>query len=197
MKFFSGVICGVVLTAAVPALAIYSGMLSMGASEKPSELEKKVGTMAWETSAEKLGPKIANPFSNKAEALKVGFDHYKENCFICHAAPGIKSSEIAQGMNPAPPMLDDLADLTDGQLFWVVKNGIRMTGMPAFGPTHQDDEIWKIVAFLRHVPKLTPEEKASLAAASEEEDHHHEEESSEQKKGDHHHDGQTEHTHHH
>jgi mono/diheme cytochrome c family protein len=187
MKFFSGVVCGLVLAVGVPALALYTGMLSMGASEKPSELEKKIGTMAWETSAEKLGPKTANPFGNKAEALKAGFDHYKENCFVCHAAPGVKSSEIAQGMNPAPPILDDVEDLTDGQLYWVVKNGIRMTGMPAFGPTHDDDEIWKIVTFIRHIPKLTPEEKASLTQASENEEHHHEEETGAAKKEEHQH----------
>ena len=52
---------------------------------------------------------------------------------------------------------------TDGELFWIVQNGIRMTGMPAFGPTHKDEEIWKIVAFLRHLPALTPEEEKALS----------------------------------
>jgi mono/diheme cytochrome c family protein len=55
---------------------------------------------------------------------------------------------------------------TDGELFWVVQNGIRMTGMPAFGPTHKDEEIWKIVAFLRHLPALTPEEEKALSAGA-------------------------------
>ena len=64
--------------------------------------------------------------------------------------------------------------LRDGEIFWVVSNGIRMTGMPAFSPTHKEDEIWKIVAFVRHLPEITKEEQQLLKAGTEEAAHHHE-----------------------
>jgi mono/diheme cytochrome c family protein len=65
---------------------------------------------------------------------------------------------------------------TDGQLYWLVDEGIRMSGMPAFGPTHGENELWQIVAFLRHLPEITEEEKAQLKGQKEEAEHHHQEE---------------------
>jgi hypothetical protein len=64
--------------------------------------------------------------------------------------------------------------MRDGELYWVVANGIRMTGMPAFSPTHKPDEIWKMVAFVRHMPEITKEEQQVLKAGREEEESHHE-----------------------
>ncbi len=77
-------------------------------------------------------------------------------------------------MNPPAPdlTLPSVQKMRDGELFWVVSNGIRMTGMPAFSPTHKEDEIWKIVAFVRHLPEVTKEEQQTLKAGHEEEKHH-------------------------
>jgi len=125
---------------------------------------------------EKRAPQSANPSANDPSALEEGLDHYKENCVICHNAPGVPGTEISKGLNPPAPSLDsaDVQELKDGEIFWTIKNGIRMTGMPAFGPTHSDHEIWEIAAFVRHLPKLTNEEKEKLKPAAEEEEHHHE-----------------------
>ncbi|MGH9316438.1 MAG: c-type cytochrome, partial [Thermoanaerobaculia bacterium] len=71
----------------------------------------------------------------------------------------------------------------DGELFWIVSNGLRTTGMPAFGPTHKPDEIWKIVAFLRHLPEIAPEEQKTLRSATEEAEQHHEEAQAAEPKG--------------
>jgi mono/diheme cytochrome c family protein len=98
-----------------------------------------------------------------------------ENCLRGHGAPGVKRAEFAEGMNPTPPDIDGaLQTYTDAQLFWVIKNGIRATGMPAFGVNHKDDEIAAIAAFVRHTPKLSPEERKELAGAAPHDDHHHE-----------------------
>ena len=74
-----------------------------------------------------------------------------------------------QGLNPGPPPLEieKVQKRTEAELFWIIKNGIRMTGMPAFGLNHSDEEIGDIVRFVRHLPKLTDEEKAQLQKASE------------------------------
>ena len=91
-------------------------------------------------------------------------------------------------MNPAPPAIDGtLQGYTDAQLFWVIKNGLRATGMPAFGVNHKDDEIAAIAAFVRHAPHLTPEERKELADAAPREDHHHEGEAQAEAEPHHHH----------
>ena len=97
----------------------------------------------------------------------------------CHGAPGVEESEFGEGLNPPAPdlTLPAMQRMRDGELFWVVSNGIRMTGMPAFSPTHKEDEIWKIVAFVRHLPEITKEEQQTLKAGREEETGHHEVES--------------------
>jgi len=176
VKFVSGVIVGLILAILIPALLIVTGVFSMAAASKPTSIEEKAGTWAWLQSAKKHAPKMKNPMPVDAETLDAGLGHYKENCVVCHGAPGVEASEIGKGLNPAAPMLDTklVQDLSDGELFWTVKNGIRMTGMPAFGPTHTDEEIWKIVTFVRRLGQLTEKEKAALHEATEEEEHHHE-----------------------
>jgi len=77
-------------------------------------------------------------------------------CFSCHGAPGHKPSEIGRGLNPKPPQLDaeEIQGRSDAELYWIIKNGVRMTGMPAFGPTHEEKELWSIIAFLRRLPEM-------------------------------------------
>jgi mono/diheme cytochrome c family protein len=91
-------------------------------------------------------------------------------------------------MNPRPPDIDgSLQTYNDAQLFWVIKNGLRATGMPAFGVNHKDEEIAAIAAFVRRTPHLTPEERKELAAAAPHEDHHHEGEAQPGEAAPHHH----------
>ncbi len=120
-------------------------------------------------------PEGADPFAKDPDAVAVGFDHYRENCVICHGAPGVEAGELAKGLNPPAPHLWDVDGhiMPDGQTFWAIKHGIRMTGMPAFGPTHTDEEIWKIVAFLHHLNALSAEQKQRLQAVTAEDEHHH------------------------
>lgn len=89
--------------------------------------------------------------------IENGFRSYREMCATCHSAPGQLTSPLAQGLNPSPPDLSKKREheMSSDELFWVIKNGIRMTGMPAWGPTHKDDEIWDIVAFLKILPEIS------------------------------------------
>ncbi len=99
---------------------------------------------------------IAVPDLDNPAMVQEGFKHYDEMCVECHGAPGQPPEEIAKGLWPAPPDLDNAASpWTPGQLFWITKNGIRFSGMPAWGPTHDDREIWAITAFLQKLPKLS------------------------------------------
>lgn len=91
--------------------------------------------------------------------VSAGAHLYNETCIYCHGAPGKDPADIGKGLNPEPPFLPDTAaEWTSAQLFWIVKNGVRMTGMPAFGASHKDDELWNAVAFVQRLPKMTPEQ---------------------------------------
>ncbi len=99
--------------------------------------------------------------------VNLGFRHYHEMCQGCHGAPGIQKSEIAQGLYPHPPNLAHSArEMPPSQLFWITKNGIKMTGMPAFGKTHSDKKIWAIVAFIEKLPAMTNEQYGNLVKAN-------------------------------
>ena len=174
--FGAGFFTCVLLTLIVPLLAMAMGMMDMSASAKPGLLEKIFAPWAFTNSMEKRAPDTKNPFANDSSAQVSGMGHYRENCVMCHGAPNVEPAELAAGLNPPVPKLDtdDAQSLTDGQLFWIIKNGIRMTGMPAFGETHSDAEIWHIVTFVRHLPKLTDAEGKTLQPPASDMEHHHE-----------------------
>jgi mono/diheme cytochrome c family protein len=97
-----------------------------------------------------------------ANRISRGAGQYAEMCSSCHLAPGMKRTEISQGLYPRAPELRRQTDLTPGERFWIVKHGMKMTGMPAWGVTHQDELLWDVVAFVRKLPKLTPEQYETL-----------------------------------
>jgi mono/diheme cytochrome c family protein len=91
-----------------------------------------------------------------------GFHHYKSMCAMCHGAPGEKPEEMAEGLYPQPPLIYKHKEQEDPkEFFWIIKNGIKMTSMPAYGPTHDDIRIWAITAFVTNkLNKMSPEEYA-------------------------------------
>ena len=91
-----------------------------------------------------------------------GAGQYADMCSGCHLAPGMKRTEISQGLYPRAPELRRTTTLTPEEQFWVVKHGIKMIGMPAWGVTHDDDLLWDVVAFVRKLPELTPEQYETL-----------------------------------
>ncbi|HKV10433.1 MAG TPA: cytochrome c [Thermoanaerobaculia bacterium] len=155
-------IVAVLLLLAVALLGfIFSGVYDVAASTPDN------GLIAWalETTQHRSVHRAAEAFEETAKIpdledpkrIQNGFVHYYEMCATCHGAPGVPISEIGQGLNPYPPELTAHAD-EPAENFWIVKNGIKMTGMPAFGVTHSDDEIWDIVAFLNRMPKLSSQQ---------------------------------------
>ncbi len=116
----------------------------------------------------------------------VGFE---DMCAACHTPPGGSPTAMAQGLNPpAPDLAESARKRSPEELFWVTKHGIRMTGMPAWGPTHSDDELLPVVALMTRFPDFADDDYANLLAAAREAgvEHHH-----------HHHDDDHEHEHEH
>lgn len=175
MRFLAGFLVGLLVVALGLAAILATGAYNVAASSPPSKLETRIATFALNKSVGKRAPGGKNPFAASPQVLGQGFAHYKENCVACHGAPGVDASEAADGLNPPAPdlTLPRVQARPDGEIFWIVSNGIKMTGMPAFSPTHKPDECWKLVAFLRHLPEITEEEKKILKAGTEEAEHHH------------------------
>ena len=91
---------------------------------------------------------------------------YNEMCSGCHLGPGVEASEMSKGLYPQAPLLSEIQDLTAGQQFWVIKHGVKLSAMPAWGKTHPDPLIWDMVAFVRKLPGMTPEEYKRLVATA-------------------------------
>ncbi len=153
---------------AVALVVRASGWMNVSAIAPPSGFEAWFFGGIADHSVEAHAKPIAAIDHDDPALLKIGLAHYNEMCVACHAAPDLEPSEIERGLNPPPPHLwtDDSQSLTDSQLYWIVKNGVRMTGMPAFGPTHDEKELRAIVAFVRRLPKLGKGQYTALVRAS-------------------------------
>jgi mono/diheme cytochrome c family protein len=140
----------------------------------PGALEKRLAGIALDRAVAKRAPDRKNPVAASPETLARALRGYREMCVVCHGAPGVDPSEIGEGLNPPAPdlTLPRVQARTDGELYWIVSNGIRMTGMPAFGPTHKEEAIWRMVAFVRHLPELSKEEEKALTTTEAEEHGH-------------------------
>jgi len=175
MKFFAGAVTTLIVIFAVAGFVLATGRFNVAATAPP-DLADKLAPWVLEKAIDRRAKEVGDPVSRDAGAVARGMLHYRENCLPCHGAPGVDAAEFQEGMNPSAPGIDAevVQHESDAGLFWVIKNGIRMTGMPAFGVNHKDDEIRDLVAFVRHVPQLTDAEREALKAPPVGEEHHHE-----------------------
>ena len=161
------------------AAVVYGGLFPVAASSEDGAAVRSLVIEAREHSVERSAAGLTAP-NFTAEDVREGGSHFKGMCQACHGGPGAEPEEFAAGMNPRPPNLAKAAgDLTVAQVFWIAKNGIRMTGMPAFGKTDEDEELWKVAAFVKQLQKVTAADYAALPNAHEHEEadeeagHHH------------------------
>jgi mono/diheme cytochrome c family protein len=102
-----------------------------------------------------------NPLRPSADVLRDGMEHFADHCAICHANDGSGDTTIGRGLYPKPPDMRSprTQSLSDGELAWIIENGVRLTGMPAFGAgEYGADGNWKLVRFIRHLPSITDKE---------------------------------------
>ena len=173
MKFFAGVVVTVLVGLAIAGFVFATGRFNVAATAPP-DFTDKLAPWVLDKARERGAESVTDPISKDPNAVALGLSHYRENCLPCHEVPGVEAAEFHEGMNPTPPDMDAQAvqHQSDAELVWVIKNGIRMTGMPAFGVNHKDEEIGHIVAFVRHVTQLTDAERQALKTGGGEEHHH-------------------------
>ncbi len=128
------------------------------AREKPTKLEALLARHARRIATPPGARNLKNPLDPTPLSIAEARDHFADHCGICHANNGSGKTQINSGLYPpAPDMREkETQDLTDGEIFYIIKNGIRFTGMPGWGG--EDEENWNLVLFIRHLPKLTPQE---------------------------------------
>ena len=160
------IIAGVLVACGAASLFVYGGAYDIAADMPHSQpvywLLQKVRQYSIAAQAHDVVPNDLEDGKRVAS----GAGQYAEMCSSCHLAPGMKRTEISRGLYPRAPELRRGSGLTPAEEFWVVKHGIKMTGMPAWGMTHDDELLWDVVAFLRKLPGLTAEQYQALVKSA-------------------------------
>ncbi|HVH50168.1 MAG TPA: c-type cytochrome [Candidatus Bathyarchaeia archaeon] len=154
------------LLAAAAVSLLHDGL---SAKAQPSALETAIARTARKMAAPSVAHHQKNPIADSPEVQREARLHFADHCAICHGNDGSGDTMIGRGLYPKPPDLraDPTQQLSDGDIFWIIENGVRLTGMPAFGGAgsehdHGGEDTWKLVRFIRHLPALTPAEKLEM-----------------------------------
>jgi mono/diheme cytochrome c family protein len=138
----------------------------LSARDNPSVVETYVAETARRLSVPASERNATNPFPPIPEVLTEARAHFADHCATCHGNDGSGKTQIGQNLYPKTPdmRLSNTQNLTDGEIYYVIHNGIRLTGMPAWGTEEKDEDSWKLVVFIRHLPELTPAEEREMEA---------------------------------
>ena len=130
-------------------------MYNIAADNKHWRITEWVLGTVRDKSIQNEAEKVTTPLNLDDVAVFVkGAGNYDAICSCCHLSPGLRTSELSAGLYPQPPDLTQYPLKDPARSFWVIKHGIKMTGMPAWGASHTDEEIWELVAFIRQLQKL-------------------------------------------
>jgi mono/diheme cytochrome c family protein len=136
------------------------------ARDNPSVVETYVAKTARRLSVPASERNAKNPFAPTPEVLNEARAHFADHCATCHGNDGSGKTQIGQNLYPKTPdmRLPATQNLTDGEIYYVIHNGIRLTGMPAWGTEVKDEDSWKLVLFIRRLPQLTSAEEREMEA---------------------------------
>ena len=166
-----GFILGMIITIAMLFIGAYlfiaAGGVPMATAAAPLPFEETVANLALKANlrgaAEQKDPLVLND-----DNLLAGARTFKENCAACHGVPGARAGAIAKGMFPPPPQLFEhdemLTDDPEGETYWKVTHGIRLSGMPGFASTLSDQQRWQVTILLAHADKLPAAVQSALSA---------------------------------
>jgi thiosulfate dehydrogenase len=168
--FFAGIIVTIVVAAVAGYAALRAGVIPANADATPGAVETYVAHTSLRATLNNEAPKGPNPVALNDANLIAGIRLYQSNCVVCHgtAAGDRSATPIAKGEYPGPPQLasDGVEDDPEGWTFWKVKHGIRWTGMPSWKTALNDQQIWTLALFLKHMDKLPPAAEAAWRAVT-------------------------------
>ena len=159
-----------ILLIAVAAVSLWGwAIVSRGFSNRdtPSSIEAFISGRVRRMGIPDTAREARNPLTETPEVLAGAMEHFADHCSICHGNDGAGNTMIGRGLYPKPPDMaqPETQNLSDGELYYIIQNGIRLTGMPAFGDESagtEDRESWALVAFIRHLPQITSDEVAAM-----------------------------------
>src|SRR5712692_3875127 len=157
----------VALVAVALAIVAAASLLHDGFSSRatPTSFEAMLARNVRHIAIPAGARKQQNPIPATPDNLRDARLHFADHCAICHGNEGAGDTPIGKGLYPKPPDLraEETQTLSDGEMFWIIENGVRFTGMPAFGGAHgSEEDSWKLVRFIRHLPQLTAEERMEM-----------------------------------
>lgn len=166
-KLAATVIITILALLVIGLLFVFSGIYNVAADVPHTRLVYWLMNTARERSIDVRDGKVEVPATlTDQDRVEAGAGMYAEMCEGCHLAPGTERTELSRGLYPTPPDLSQIGVQPPGEEFWIIKHGIKMTAMPAWGKTHSDDQIWNIVAFLQKLPSLSPTEYDGLVESA-------------------------------
>jgi len=157
--FIFGVLATVVILLIVGYVGVTQGLLiPANADAKPSRMERWMASRSLAATISREMPTQADPVAATDANYEAGIKLYAQNCAACHGVPGERPSTIAIGLYQHAPQLarHGVEDDAEGETFWKIKHGIRLTGMPSFARSFSDDQIWTLALFLKHMDALPP-----------------------------------------
>jgi mono/diheme cytochrome c family protein len=159
--FLSIIVAGIAGATAFGWMTIRRGF---SARDNPSAMEAYVARAARKLSVPASERNAKNPYAPTPEILSEARSHFADHCATCHGNDGSGKTEIGQNLYPKPPDMrqPETQNLTDAEIYYIIHNGIRLTGMPAWGDPGKDDDSWKLVLFIRHMPQMTPQEMTEM-----------------------------------
>jgi mono/diheme cytochrome c family protein len=159
-------IVGIVVALVLAGIGYAFFILRQGFTTKvpPSAIEVALARAVRNWSIPSAVKREANPYPATAENVKDGMEHFADHCAICHANNGSGDTEVGRNLYPRAPDMRRPATqkLTDGELVYIINEGVPLTGMPGWGTSHSKEDTWKLVLFIRHLPQLTPDEEKTM-----------------------------------
>ena len=166
MKFIVIVLSSLLLLALAGAVFVWSGVYDIAADSPHWKVTEQVVDALRERSIERRADGVKVPDLDDPQRIRRGAEHYAEMCAACHLTPGMRSTELRAGLYPQPPDLPKHGVHDPAEAFWVIKHGVKLTAMPAWGRSHEDVAIWDMVAFIRQLPKLDEAQFEAMAGSA-------------------------------
>lgn len=157
-----GIIVGIAAVLILGLLGAYvfvtTGRFPANADAKPPALEKWAAKVSLKATIAREMLKTPNPVALSDDNLIAGIKLYAANCAVCHGAADGAASNVAKGLYQHPPQFgkDGVTDDEEGETYWKIFHGIRMTGMPSYRATLSETQMWQLTLFLKHMDELTP-----------------------------------------
>jgi mono/diheme cytochrome c family protein len=164
-----GIVCTILVAIIVWVTVVYTGAYNVAASDQHFDAVRWTLDTTMRRSVANRAGGVNLPDTVSETLLAEGAGHYDESCADCHGAPGQEPAEWSRGMRPEPPHLTEAAtEWTPAEIHWIVTNGLKLSGMPAFGEHHSPEEISAVAAFVSALPGLSNDDNSRLTGSAQE-----------------------------